>query len=129
MASFASNIFRLTLNCPRRWKYNYRQNTSFRVCARSNLVKVTGIRLFSDYTGPPPTEPAAGAFRNPRKVFSDEKSIYRSRQTGSQVIPRETDVVVIGGGLVGLSTAFWLKQQNPTGYSVTVIEQDDTVSI
>jgi len=88
-----------------------------------------GVRLYSDFTGPPPTEPAAGAFRDPRQVFNSEKNIYASRQTGKHIIPRETDVVVIGGGLVGLSTAFWLKQQNPTGYSVTVIEQDDTASI
>jgi NADPH-dependent 2,4-dienoyl-CoA reductase/sulfur reductase-like enzyme len=86
-------------------------------------------RYSSDFTGPAPTEPGAGDFRSPGKVIGDERKLYKSRETGDQVIPRESDVVIIGGGLIGLSTAFWLKQQNPVGYSVTVIEKDSTVSL
>ena len=43
-------------------------------------------------------------------------------------VPRETDVLVVGGGAVGSSVAYWLKQRNPKGISVTVVERDPSVS-
>jgi ribulose 1,5-bisphosphate synthetase/thiazole synthase len=38
---------------------------------------------------------------------------------------RVTDVVVMGGGAVGSSVAYWLKKLEPT-VSVTVVERDPT---
>ena len=43
-------------------------------------------------------------------------------------MPRETDVLVVGGGAVGSSVAYWLKQRNPKGMNVTVVERDPSVS-
>ena len=43
-------------------------------------------------------------------------------------VPRETDVLVVGGGAVGSSVAYWLKQRNPKGMAVTVVERDPHVS-
>jgi FAD-dependent oxidoreductase domain-containing protein 1 len=44
-------------------------------------------------------------------------------------VPRETDVLVVGGGAVGSSVAYWLKQVNPKGMNVTVVERDPCVSL
>ena len=43
-------------------------------------------------------------------------------------IPKQSDFVIIGGGSVGLSTAYWLKERNPPGFSLTVIDKDPTYS-
>ena len=42
-------------------------------------------------------------------------------------IPKQSDVVIIGGGAMGMSTAFWLRRTDPS-ISVTVIERDPTYS-
>lgn len=38
------------------------------------------------------------------------------------------DVLVIGGGGIGSSTAYWLKQRARNGLNVVVVEKDETVS-
>lgn len=42
-------------------------------------------------------------------------------------VPRETDCLIIGGGIIGSSAAYWLKHQDPKGSSVTIIERDPVV--
>eukprot|EP00914_Ancora_sagittata_P029869 GHVO01059301.1.p1 GENE.GHVO01059301.1~~GHVO01059301.1.p1 ORF type:complete len:473 (-),score=31.08 GHVO01059301.1:161-1468(-) len=37
---------------------------------------------------------------------------------------KESDIVIIGGGAIGLATAYWLKVRNPRAFQVTVIEKD-----
>lgn len=44
-------------------------------------------------------------------------------------VPRETDIFIIGGGIVGSSVAFWLKEHNPAAASVTIVERDPLVNI
>ena len=44
-------------------------------------------------------------------------------------VPREIDICVVGGGIAGLSVAYWLKQRNPEGFTCMVIEKDPTVII
>lgn len=39
------------------------------------------------------------------------------------------DVLIIGGGGIGSSTAYWLKQRARNGLNVVVVEKDETVSI
>ena len=39
----------------------------------------------------------------------------------------EADVLVVGGGLVGLSTAMFLKQMQP-GASISLIEKDSVIA-
>ncbi|XP_013402283.1 FAD-dependent oxidoreductase domain-containing protein 1 [Lingula anatina] len=74
-------------------------------------------------------------------LFSAAKCTNISRQFGTIIdkidnivkrgraseceIPRQSDVVIIGGGLVGSAAAFWLKQKTGPGeISVTVLERD-----
>lgn len=40
----------------------------------------------------------------------------------------KSDVLIIGGGIMGLSTAFWIKHSSPST-SVTVIEKDPKVCL
>ena len=43
-------------------------------------------------------------------------------------VPRYTDVLIIGGGIVGSAVAFFVKSQAPHGLDVTVVERDHCVS-
>ncbi|KAL8611526.1 hypothetical protein ACOMHN_014581 [Nucella lapillus] len=70
--------------------------------------------------------PPAGQYRSPWTILKEE---FKGAAQGSHMeeavpVPRETDVLVIGGGAVGSSVAYWLKQRNPKGMSVTVVERD-----
>ncbi|VDL59725.1 unnamed protein product [Hymenolepis diminuta] len=65
--------------------------------------------------------------------FSSEPSPsdgYRFEPPGTQFredrIPKQSDVVVIGGGIIGWSVAFWIRYLAKT--TVTVIERDPTLS-
>lgn len=44
--------------------------------------------------------------------------------------PERTDIVIVGGGVVGWSIAYWLKQMGKLsrGVQVLVVEKDPTVS-
>ena len=39
---------------------------------------------------------------------------------GSDRLPESTDVAIIGGGIIGVSTAYWLARR---GIAVTVLEK------
>lgn len=39
---------------------------------------------------------------------------------GTQILPSQTNVVVIGGGITGISTAYWLSKN---GIEVTLLER------
>ena len=45
------------------------------------------------------------------------------------VVPRRTDILVIGGGIVGSAVAFFLKNKMQHGLDVTVVERDHCVSV
>jgi NADPH-dependent 2,4-dienoyl-CoA reductase/sulfur reductase-like enzyme len=51
------------------------------------------------------------------------KSPYRDG-----VFPEHCDIVIIGGGAIGSSIAYWLKQRAPNAITVTVIEKDPSVN-
>lgn len=74
--------------------------------------------------------PGAGTYRSPWVIFKEEvQSISGTFTTGEvkpaeNKIPREADILVIGGGLVGNACAYWLKKRNPKGTNVTIIERD-----
>ena len=42
-------------------------------------------------------------------------------------VPKHTDVLVVGGGLIGSFVAYWLRTTMPS-LSVTVVERDSSVS-
>jgi hypothetical protein len=44
------------------------------------------------------------------------------------VFPEHCDIAIIGGGAMGSSIAYWLKQRAPNAVTVTVIEKDPTVN-
>jgi len=71
------------------------------------------------FTGPPPTEPAVGHFTSIRDGLMDELS--------GQIVPKETDLAIVGGGLVGLCTAFFIKHRFPRSFNIVVIEKDPLV--
>lgn len=80
---------------------------------------------------PLPHFSAAGSPRSPWKILKDEfKSIKDGNlEIPEQKVPRESDIVIIGGGLMGSSVAYWLKQRNPKAYEITVVERDPSVRI
>uniref|UniRef100_A0A2C9JMM1 FAD-dependent oxidoreductase domain-containing protein 1 n=1 Tax=Biomphalaria glabrata TaxID=6526 RepID=A0A2C9JMM1_BIOGL len=68
--------------------------------------------------------PRAGEYRSPWKIFKEEfEGVSTLKPLGTEV-PRETDVLIIGGGVVGSAVAYWLKQRSAKGHTVTVVERD-----
>ena len=60
------------------------------------------------------------------KILKDD---FRRDQEDRLKCPRESDIVIIGGGVMGSAIAYWLKQRNPKGFTCTVIEKDPMVRI
>jgi len=44
------------------------------------------------------------------------------------MFPHHCDIVIIGGGIMGCSIAYWLKKRSPTGLNIVVVERDPTYS-
>ncbi|XP_052094541.1 FAD-dependent oxidoreductase domain-containing protein 1-like isoform X1 [Mytilus californianus] len=115
-----------------------------RLRCRCNLLnKSVSIRCLSDKSSDNNPEkenkvvaekeyktPSAGSYHSPWIILKEEvKSITGAFTTGHvtparNIIPREADILVIGGGLVGNSVAYWLKKRNPKGVNVTIVERD-----
>ncbi|XP_050393182.1 FAD-dependent oxidoreductase domain-containing protein 1 isoform X1 [Patella vulgata] len=71
--------------------------------------------------------PPGGHYRSPWKILKDEFTNLDG-PLPTELIPREVDALVIGGGLVGSSVAFWLKHLHPKAFSVALVERDLTYS-
>lgn len=73
----------------------------------------------------------ADDYKNPWYVLSEEmKNVFTrdgSEKTDLLPVPRETDILVIGGGAIGSSVSYWLKQRHPDGFNVSVVERDPSV--
>lgn len=75
--------------------------------------------------------PPGGSFRSPITILKEELSplVKKGKQYSFEsVIPRHTDVLIIGGGLVGNAVAFFLKKEASTAMDVTIVERDYTYS-
>ena len=103
---------------------------------RTLLLRRTMLcRLYSGDKGKkdvPLNDANAGSFRRPLDLIKNGFNRHGNdgnATTLSDSVPRETDIVIIGGGALGMSAAYWLKQRHPEGYNVTLIERDPTVHI
>lgn len=65
--------------------------------------------------------------RSMRKLFGVQDRLEDVDDHDSKYIPNQADVVIIGGGAIGASIAYWVKHFTRHGSSVAVIEKDPTV--
>ncbi|XP_065293865.1 FAD-dependent oxidoreductase domain-containing protein 1-like [Dermacentor albipictus] len=67
--------------------------------------------------------------RRPFNILRDEFRGY-FKPKGSEVqeplFPNEVDILVVGGGIMGSSIAYWLKQRAPESFTLGVLERDLT---
>lgn len=66
----------------------------------------------------------SGRYISPWKIRREE-----SEDGAANQVPKKTDILIIGGGVVGSSVAYWIKQQNPAATSITVVERDPVVRV
>ncbi|CAL1675072.1 unnamed protein product [Lasius platythorax] len=60
---------------------------------------------------------------SPNREFSDFESLWK----GHEIIPEQCDVLIIGGGAIGSSIAYWLKETvHKEEFRVVVVEKDPT---
>ena len=69
------------------------------------------------------TQPVAGSYHDPVEIIRKEMS-----GKGVNIeAPAETDVLIIGGGAMGLCVAYWLAKRCLGAMKITVVEKDPTV--
>lgn len=96
--------------------------------ARTFNILKTDLKKFKDkFKSSNPTKESS-------EELSDDDQKLQRFQGGSSIgnediFQTHCDVVVIGGGGVGSSVAFWLKERARDGLNVVVVERDPTVSI
>lgn len=66
-----------------------------------------------------------------RDDVASVKNVIKNKSLApTNVFPSHADIVILGGGAMGTSAAYWLKEKTgPRGLSVVVIEKDPTVSL
>lgn len=65
----------------------------------------------------------------PRPLDEVQKTESKAQKEKPDDFQTHCDVLIIGGGGIGSSTAYWLKQRARNGLNVVVVEKDETVSI
>lgn len=61
--------------------------------------------------------------------FKDMKNVMlgRAKVLKSPKFPTHCDVIIIGGGVMGFSIAYWLQQRALEGLKIIVVEKDPSV--
>lgn len=65
---------------------------------------------------------------NFRRAFGGITSFF-SKDERPENLPGHCDVLIIGGGCMGSSIAYWLKQRALEGLKIVVVEKDPTVML
>jgi len=69
--------------------------------------------------------PGADETKNAFDVFKTQFENFSNLEKLKQV-PKHTDILIVGGGLVGSFAAYWLRNNMPS-LNVTVVERDSSV--
>lgn len=73
--------------------------------------------------------PIARTFRILKEDFVKSPSPNENRPIISNSFPTHTDIVIIGGGIMGTSIAYWIKEKSGfSGVDIVVVEKDPTYS-
>ena len=73
----------------------------------------------TEFSGPATTEPGIG----------DYKPLTTDWNEPDYTLPREADIAIVGGGLAGLFSAFFIKHRFPRGFNIVVVEKDPLVRL
>ncbi|XP_014672781.1 PREDICTED: FAD-dependent oxidoreductase domain-containing protein 1-like [Priapulus caudatus] len=97
-----------------------------RVCARRLLcTSSTGSHKSGNFDPDKVIRVTEGnSIKRVWKILRDDVTKLPGQSVADIKVPYETDIVIIGGGIMGSAIAYWLKQRNPKGFTCTVVEQD-----
>ncbi|XP_054719885.1 FAD-dependent oxidoreductase domain-containing protein 1-like [Uloborus diversus] len=110
--------------CLRSSSYN-RYLTS--ICfPRQYSVSSEDIEKIKKYKETEKRKEEEGPLSKSYKILKDEISRYKKGQLSlpPDKIPKFSDIVIIGGGIIGSAIAYALKQRAPDSFDLTVIERD-----
>ncbi|KAJ6634451.1 FAD-dependent oxidoreductase domain-containing protein 1, partial [Pseudolycoriella hygida] len=98
-----------------------------RVLRQNQLNKIASIRCLCDGKSNKETDNVIDPFTENRRLDNGDIDIrdLRSRANDNE-FQSHCDVLIIGGGGVGASIAYWLKKRGGHGLNVVVIEKDPT---
>lgn len=117
-----------------------------RVLSRTRLNTIGHIRCLCDGPKKGPDDPLHPIYRTGRLLGNDMKKVKNFFFPEKKIISSDVDIrdlpsqpsvdefhshcdiLVIGGGGVGSSIAYWLKKRGRHGINVVVLEKDPTVS-
>ncbi|XP_021929325.1 FAD-dependent oxidoreductase domain-containing protein 1-like isoform X3 [Zootermopsis nevadensis] len=138
---FISTMFKAvnTFKCRKFIKVKF-VNLYKNACFCTNKSEVS-----SSYEPPKPENPFKRTFRilgNDMKTAKNKVQSFITKVQGVRevtnkvpkspyrdgVFPEHCDIAIIGGGAMGSSIAYWLKQRAPNAITVTVIEKDPSVN-
>lgn len=93
-----------------------------------------GVKFYSSNDGPKDTDspiyPALRVWRMLKNDMTFLRQVVDGEVPDNKLpyhFPSHCDILVVGGGVIGSSIAYWLKQRALSGLSVVVVEKDSSV--